>query len=274
MADHPYSTRTFYDELAQDYHHLYGDWDAAVDRQGSALDALLRRELGDGRPHRGPTFDVWDCACGIGTQAIGLAALGHHVVGTDLSPNAVTRAAAEAAARSLPLSLAAADMRHRPVSPSTFDAVLCADNSLAHLLTSADVTAALTAMRQALREDGLLIIGLRPYDELRAERRTATQPQVTRTPAGRVISFQLWDWHPDGEHYDFEHIQLHPASDSSSNGGTWQVRIRHATSWAITRGQLVSLASAGGFSDITWHTPEETAYFQPLLTGRKRTEAP
>jgi glycine/sarcosine N-methyltransferase len=267
MAAHPHSARTFYDELAEDYHYLYEDWDAAVDRQGKALDALLRRELGHGSQR------VWDCACGIGTQAVGLAAQGHDVVGTDLSPNAVARSATEAAARSLPLRLAAADMRRLPLAPGRFDAVLCADNSLAHLLTSDDVTAALGAMRQALREEGLLVIGLRPYDELRAERRTATQPQVTRTQAGRVISFQLWDWHPDGEHYDLEHIQLRPAPENN-NGDTWQVRTRNATSWAITRTQLTDLVSRAGFTDVTWHAPEETAHFQPLLTGRKRSEAP
>ena len=167
-------------------------------------------------------------------------------------------------------------MRRLPlIAPGTFDAVLCADNSLVvHLLTSEDVTVALTAMSQTLREHGLLAIGLRPDGEIRAERRTSAQPQVTRTPTRRVLSFQLWDWHPDGERYDLEYIQLHPAPDSS-NGDTWQVRTRRATSWTITRDQLVGLVvSAADFGHITWHTPAETAYFQPLLTGRERSEAP
>ena len=56
------SVRTFYDELADDYHFLYSDWAASVQRQGVALDRVLRSELGD----RGQR--IWDCACGIGTR--------------------------------------------------------------------------------------------------------------------------------------------------------------------------------------------------------------
>jgi glycine/sarcosine N-methyltransferase len=261
---HPHSARAFYDELAADYHYLYEDWNAAVARQGHALDALLRSELGD------RAWTVWDCACGIGTQTIGLAARGHDVVGTDISPNAATRAAAEAAARSLRVPIAAADMRTLSVMPEAFDAVLCADNSLAHLLTEQDVHAALTAMHQALREDGLLVISTRPYEQLRAERPTATLPRITHTDRGRVISFQLWDWHPDGERYDLEHIQLHHTAavdhDGSSN---WQVHSRHATSWAITSAELSVLVSAAAFRQVTWHAETDTRYFQPVLTARK-----
>ncbi|MFC1421553.1 class I SAM-dependent methyltransferase [Streptacidiphilus cavernicola] len=263
---HQTQTQTFYDDLAADYHHLYGDWNASVTRQGAALDALIRRELGPG-PQR-----VWDCACGIGTQSLGLAALGHEVVGTDLSPNAVARAAEEAGARSLPLRVAVADMRRLPVLPGSFDAVLCADNSLAHLLTEEDVDAALGAMRQALRAEGLLVISMRAYDQVRADHPTSTVPQVTRTDAGRVISFQLWHWHPDGEHYDLEHFQLLPTADDGTegaDGAEWQVHTRRATSWAITPAQLTARADAAGFSDITWHRPEDSGYFQPLLTARK-----
>lgn len=79
--------RAFYDELADRYDLLYADWRASTARQGRALDALLTAGLGPG-PHR-----VLDSACGIGTQALGLAALGHRVTGTDLSPGSVARAA-------------------------------------------------------------------------------------------------------------------------------------------------------------------------------------
>ena len=260
MASLPaHATRAFFDDLAADYHHLYVDWTAAVDRQGAALDTLLRGNLGPG-PQR-----VWDCACGIGTQAIGLAALGHDVVGTDLSPRATARAAREAAARGLPMRVAVGDMRRPAVTPGAFDAVLCADNSLAHLVDEEDLSAALGAMHRALRDEGLLVISLRAYDQLRVDRPTSTCPQVTHGEGGRVISFQLWSWHPDGEHYDMEHIQLLPADDA----GEWQVRTRHATSWAISTTQLTASAAAAGFRDINWHAPEDSGYFQPLLTARK-----
>lgn len=70
------SVARFYDELADDYHLIYADWDASIRRQGAALDALIGQDRAD----------VLDCACGIGTQAIGLALRGHRVTGTDLTP--------------------------------------------------------------------------------------------------------------------------------------------------------------------------------------------
>ena len=261
------SVRTFYDELADDYHLLYGDWEASIRRQGVALDRVLRGELGD-RGHR-----VWDCACGIGTQAIGLAAEGHQVVGTDLSPNAAARAGAEARSRGLTLPTAAADMRHLPLAQGEFDAVVCADNSLAHLLTRDDIAAALATMRAALRNDGLLLLSVRAYDEIRADHPSATTPQVTQTPRGRVISFQLWHWHEDGERYDLEHIQLHPA-DSPNDPSTedWTVRTRRTTSWALTRDEVTAAVAAAGFQELSWRLPEDSGFFQPLLVARAPAE--
>ena len=257
----PHSARHFYDDLADDYHLLYSDWDAAVDRQGAALDQLIRGRLGAGSRR------VWDCACGIGTQALGLASRGHEVLGTDISPAAAARARRESDARGLSLRTAAGDMRRPPVPAGAFDVVLCADNSLAHLLTADDIDTALRAMHRSLREGGLLLIGLRDYEQARADRRPATVPQVTRTETGRSISFQLWDWYPDGERYDLEHFQLLP------DGDDWQVRVRRTTSWALTHTELGRLVTAAGFRDVEWLAPERTGFMQPVCTAR-RTTAP
>jgi SAM-dependent methyltransferase len=227
-----------------------------------ALDELVRHRLGAG-PHT-----VLDCSCGIGTQAIGLALRGHRVVGSDLSPLAAARAAAEAAARGASLPGAAADMRLLPFASSAFDIVVCADNSLPHLLSAKDVNAALLGMRRVLRNGGLLVITVRSYDEARRAKPTATTPQVVETPDGNVISFQLWHWHEDGEHYDLEHVQLIPAAN------TWTVRRRQTTYWALTRPQVTQLVAEAGFTDITWHTPDSTGYYQPVLTAQRAASAP
>lgn len=166
------SVARFYDELADDYHLIYSDWDASIRRQGAALDALIGRA----------GADVLDCACGIGTQAIGLALRGHRVTGTDISPRAAARAAREAARRSLRLRTAAADMRHLPFADGRFDAVVCADNSLPHLLTGQEVRAALAEMRRVLRPGGLLLVSTRPYDELVRERPASTPRRSTGSP--------------------------------------------------------------------------------------------
>ncbi|MGD1216867.1 class I SAM-dependent methyltransferase [Streptomyces krungchingensis] len=251
------SVARFYDELADDYHLIYPDWDASTRRQGEALDALIGMEHAQ----------VLDCSCGIGTQAIGLALHGHRVTGTDLSPRAAARAAREAGRRNLSLCTAVADMRYLPFADGRFDAVVCADNALPHLLTEQDVHAALAEMRRVLRPGGLLLVSTRPYDDLRRERPASMPPQVHGHADGadgeeRTVTFQLWHWHDDGEHYDLEHFQLLPT------GGEWRVQVRRTTYWALGRDRLATLAAEAGFVDPEWRLPQETGFFQPLLMAR------
>ena len=246
------SARDFYDSLAPDYHRIFADWDASMARQAAALGALV-----------GPgPLRILDCSCGIGTQAIGLALAGLRVVGSDLSPVAAARAAAEAAVRGAPVPTAAADMRQLAFASSAFDVVVCADNSLAHLLTAPDVAAALAGMRRVLRDGGLLLLTLRDYDEIRRTRPGATPPQVSEDPDGRMVTFQLWHWHEDGERYDQEHFQLVPAD------GDWAVRVRRATSWALPRAQVEEFVTRAGFVDVRWHEPGVGGFYQPVLTAR------
>ncbi|MEV5687729.1 MULTISPECIES: class I SAM-dependent methyltransferase [unclassified Streptomyces] len=248
------SVAHFYDELADDYHLIYTDWDASIRRQGGALDALIGQDRAA----------VLDCSCGIGTQAIGLALRGHRVTGTDLSPRAAARAAREAARRSLNLPTAAADMRRLPFPDSRFDTVVCADNSLPHLLTEQDVRAALAEMRRVLRPAGLLLVSTRHYDDLLRDRPASTPPQVHRTTDDeeRTVTFQLWNWHGDGEHYDLEHFQLLPAEEE------WRVQVRRTTYWALGQDRLAGLVAEAGFADPQWRMPQETGFFQPLLVAR------
>ncbi|WP_327659192.1 MULTISPECIES: class I SAM-dependent methyltransferase [unclassified Streptomyces] len=243
----------FYDELADDYHLIYPDWDASARRQGAALDAVIGRE----------GAAVLDCSCGIGTQAIGLAQHGHRVTGTDLSPRATARAAREAASRGLPLHTAAADMRQLPFTDGRFDVVVCADNALPHLLTAQDVRTALTEMRRVLRPGGLLLASTRPYEDLLREHPASTPPQVHRSEEGRTVTFQLWHWQDDGEHYDLEHFQLLP--DAAED---WRVRVRRTSYWALGQERLAGLAAEAGFADGAWRAPEETGFFQPLFVAR------
>ena len=102
----------FYDDLSTGYHHLYPDWQVAIDEQGSALHDVLVRTQGPG-PHR-----ILDAATGIGTQLLGLAAHGHRLCGSDISPNAIHRARRECAVRDVAAALIVANMRALPM-PTT-----------------------------------------------------------------------------------------------------------------------------------------------------------
>ncbi|MFC9845196.1 class I SAM-dependent methyltransferase [Streptomyces sp. NPDC060223] len=251
------SVAGFYDQLAADYHLTYADWDASLARQGRALDAMIRAELGAG------PMSVLDCSCGIGTQAIGLGRCGHRVTGSDISPVAVRRAGREAALREVRLPTAVADMRQLPFADGAFDVVVCADNALPHLLTEEEVLAVLAEMRRVLRGGGLLIISTRPYDEILASRPLSTPPQLAPTPGGRAVTFQLWDWHDDGERYDLEFFQLLP------DGDDWRVKVRRTTYWALTRRRLAGFVAEAGFVEPEWAAPESSGFFQPVLSARK-----
>lgn len=217
-------------------------------RQAAALDGVVRGRLGAGR------HQVLDCSGGIGTQAIGPAGVGHRVTGSDLSPAAVARAAVEAAARGVRLPVTVADMRALPFRAGAFDVVVCADNRLPHLLTADDVCTALVGMRRVLRDDGLLVLSIRDYDEIRATRPPSAPPQVSTTAQGRVVTFQLWHWHEDGARYDLEHFQLVPGE-----GGGWEVRVRRTAYWALTRGELSAAVADTGFAAVSWHDPGAAA---------------
>ena len=112
-------------------------------RQGDILDRLIHSE-------RGNAETVLDCACDIGTQAIGLALRGYNVRATDLSPAAVRRARREARTFGVKIVFGDADFRDlaRQVA-ATFDVVLACDNSIAHLINDGDLTLAAASMRES-----------------------------------------------------------------------------------------------------------------------------
>src|ERR671910_596281 len=177
MAD---SVRAFYDELAESYDLIFADWQESMRRQATALDRLIQEQLGAG-PHT-----ILDCACGIGTQAIGLALLGHTVHATDLSPNAVTRAEREAATRNASLPFGVADLRDLAARvDGEFDVVLACDNALPHLLEDEDLRLAVDNIFAKLSPGGLFLASIRDYDRLVQERPVGEGPRVVDDIRGR-----------------------------------------------------------------------------------------
>ncbi len=250
-----------YDDLAADYERIFPDWRESSRRQGAALDALISAELPD-RP--GPRR-VLDCAAGIGTQALALAELGHRVIASDVSYQALRRLVGGERARSVSPQLAGAvvaDMRTLPFADASAEVVVCADNSLPHLLTRADVVAALREMRRVAVPGGLVLVSTRDYDELRRTRPGATPVQVSRDGARLTATFQVWTWQDDGRHYDYEHLML------TGDGAGWRVGHRTGTYWALTRAELSALATEAGLIGVRWLLPEQTGFFQPLLVAR------
>ena len=250
------STVRFYEGLSGDYHLLFEDWPRGVRWQGEVLDRLLRGLLGD-RP-----MSILDCCCGIGTQAIGLALLGHRVHATDLSPVAVERAACEAAAFGVSISFGVADVRTLvELVPGVFDAVIACDNSLPHLLTDDDLRRGVAGMSANLCPGGVLLATTRDYDSLVRERPAATPVRVIAGPPRRV-TFQVWDWSVDGRTYRVHQFIL-------QEEGGWQLAHHAGEYRALLRDDLAGAIRQAGLEEVRWHTPEESGYYQPVVTARK-----
>ncbi len=166
------SIQEFYDRLADEYRLIFGSWDEEVRQQGKILYRRLRTETGRER------LSILDCSCGIGTQAIGLALLGHRLTATDLSPRSVERAKEEAKRFGVQIAFGTADFRTLEGSvEGTFDAVISCDDALPHMMSRDDLLCAARSIRSKVRDGGLLLASIRDYDELLKERPGATTPR-------------------------------------------------------------------------------------------------
>jgi glycine/sarcosine N-methyltransferase len=251
------SVGDFYDELASSYHLMFEDWEASMARQAAVLEPLIERECGPASSLR-----VLDCACGIGTQALGLAKLGFRVTGTDISAQAVERLRLEATQRGLNLSLYVADMLQLSSMPETgFDLVLCMDNALPHLSCGEDLVAAATQVRAKLRTGGTLIVSIRDYDRLIEERPVVQGPVFFSDAGRRRIVFQLWDW-LDERRYTFH---LYITRDTPAG---WQTHHGASRYRAVLRDELTELLERAGFTKVRRLLPDESGFYQPLVLAR------
>jgi len=154
------TVKDFYRQLTPFYHLIYPDWQASIERQSYALQAIIRDFWGD------QIKTILDAACGIGTQTLGLAQLDYDVTASDLSAPEVERARQEAARRSLNINFSVADMRHASdhrLQP--FDLAIAGDNAIPHLLTDEDILIAMQQFYQCLRPDDGFLISVRDYDK-------------------------------------------------------------------------------------------------------------
>ncbi len=246
----------FYDDLTDVYHLIYADWEASIARQAEVLDGVLRSRWPG--CHR-----LLDAACGIGTQALGLAATGYEVVASDLSPRAVERARREASDRGLEgIHFAVADLRELSTrQPSDFDVVLACDNAVPHLLSDEEIVQAFRQMRAVLRPGGGCVISVRNYAEVdRGASRMV--PYGSRVSAeGRVHIFQIWDFLPR-DLYDLSLFFVWERAEGP------QVQVFRSRYYAVGLDRLAQLLEEAGFVKVE---RLDGQFFQPLLVGDNPT---
>jgi 2-polyprenyl-3-methyl-5-hydroxy-6-metoxy-1,4-benzoquinol methylase len=247
-------TAESYDELASHYHLLFENWEVSMERQAAALSTVLQRQCGLAGASR-----ILDCACGIGTQALGLAKAGFRVSGCDVSPKAVKRAQLEASGRGLDIEFFVANMLDLTcLGDSRFDAVICMDNALPHLESAEQLVQAAQQIRAKLRPGGLFMASIRDYDRLIEERPVVQGPSFYSDQGYRRIVFQVWDW-VDDRRYIF-HLYI---TRQLAKG--WQTFHTSALYRALRRDEVVAALSQARFKNARWLFQAESGFYQPIV---------
>ena len=189
---------------------------------------------------------VLELACGTGQLTVPIAQLGlPATVGLDRSRAMLKVARGRAAAAGAAVAFVQADMRDFALGRA-FDLIFVARNSLLHLLTTADLLAALTAARRHLAPGGVLA-----FDVFNPDVRILARPSGQRLPVmevptaafGRLVVEDVRD-------YD---------SATQISSGTWYVSAPgNADAWivpmvlrSIFPQELPLLISAAGFELVS-----------------------
>lgn len=253
----------FHDAFAEHYHLIYAQWDYAMERQAKILNELVVRH--SDRAGNYP-ISLLDCSCGIGTQAIGLAKMGYIVTATDLSASSIQRAKREAECRGVKITFGVADLRTLISDVAgDFDVVMTADNAIPHLQSDDDLRLAGGNLFSKVRQGRLLVATIRDYDTLVHDKPRATQPNVF--DGGKRIAFQVWDW------ADGTHTYMGNQFIVQDINGTWETKHFSTYYRALQRHELSTVLLSSGFVDVRWHMPEESGFYQPIVTARKPSRA-
>jgi len=249
----------FYDNLSPEYRDNMGwDWESTMRKEGVSLARFIASKAGKSGP-----FSLLDCSCGIGTQAIGLALQDYRVHATDLSKVSIECARKEATNLDATMTFGVADFRElEETIADTFDVVLSCDNSISHCLKDEDLDAALASMKGRLNPGGLLLISFRDYDALVVDKLRFNNEHVDDRPDGRRIVFQLWDWASDGGSYRNSQFLI------KETDGNYEVKHFETELRALLRDELMVAIEKAGYEEATWHAPEESNYYQPIVTAR------
>lgn len=245
----------FYEPLADHYHLIFDDWNKAIQRQAGILHPLLAQYAGIS------PLKILDCACGIGTQALGFAGLGHCVVASDLSPAAVNRAQSEAKKRGLEITFHVSDMcALTEISEGGFDVVAALDNALPHL-TVQQLNLAVVAMRSKLKANGLFIASIRDYDALILQKPTMQKPAFYGVEGNRRIVHQVWDWTSNTSY--ILHLYF-----TVQSGQTWTTHHFVSEYRCLLREEFSLALQSAGFREIQWLDPAQSGFYQPLVVAR------
>lgn len=243
--------QTFYDNMASQYDKLFLDWQASTEEQAAILDKLFKAYGFD------KSAKILDCACGIGTQAVGLAMLGYDMTASDISDIEIAEAKTRAAKNKVNIRFKHADFRTLSDTFSEkFDIIICMDNALPHMLTKEDLEKAIRSITAQLNTNGIFIASIRDYDALLADKPPYSPPYIHKTENGQRVSFQTWNW--EGDNYRLTQYII-------DDGDTLEASKFDCEYRAVRREELTDLFISNGCIKAEWKFTEDTGFYQPVV---------
>ena len=248
-------TQSFYDNMASSYDKLFLDWEASIREQADMLDRIFA-DNGYDRSAR-----VLDCACGIGTQAIGIAGLGYDVTASDISEGELVEARERAARNNVQIRFSQADFTAlEDTFAERFDIVIAMDNAIPHMLTAEALESAIRSMAGRISEGGMFVASIRDYDALLKEKPPYSPPYIHQTGNGQRVSFQTWKW--EGDNYRLVQYII-------DDEDTLQISKFECEYRATRRAEMTELLRKYGCTEVRWLFPEETGFYQPIVIAKK-----
>jgi len=230
-----------YRSLAADYHWFFTDSDLYLGCDTPGVRAAIAG-LGTGAR-------VLDAACGIGVDAAALLRRGFDVSASDASDEM----AAEARQRLEDLgagggSVVTSEWARLPdhFEPSSFDAVFCVGNSIAHACDAATMIAAFGAIRSILAPGGTLVVDSHDWEVVHATgSHVMIEPGIVERDGTRCL--RTYSWHiPD----DFDDPHVLEIAPIFIDGDQATMRSHPVTMWPFTRAELRWRLTAAGFVSI------------------------
>ena len=247
-----------YNTLAKNYDRFV-NWESRLSFEMPFIEKqidLLRSS--PGAPQR-----ILDAACGSGMHAIALAQQGHVVSGADLVPQMirVSRHNARAAGASVEFKTAGFGQLAQVFGSGTFDLLLCLGNSLPHLTTEQDLSAALADFAACLRTGGMLLIQNRNFDAVMAARNRWMEPQAFREGDHEWLFQRYYDFEPDGL------IRLIIVTLTRQAGQDWNSSISSTLLRPQLQDELTSGLAAAGFTSMKAYGSMQGEVFEKATSG-------
>ena len=247
--------QSFYDKIAPQYNKFYLDWESVTHKEAKLLSEIFKDNGFD------INAKILDCACGIGTQSLGLASLGYQVTASDISSGAISEAIQKSKEKKLNINFNQADFCNlSEVFSEKFDIIIAIDNALPHMLSSNSLEKAIKSIINQISDGGLFIASIRDYDNILKEKPTYSPPYIHKTNKGQRVIFQTWDW--IGDNYKFIQYIIDDEEETKISKFVCEYR-------ATRREEITKYLYAYGCKEVKWEFPEKTGFYQPIVIAKK-----